>query len=63
MILDILENAHQYFAINKGFEKTFNFLTRPDLKELPVDKYEIDGDSIYAMVSKDYGRKKRRCSN
>ena len=29
MILDALENAHQYFAINKGFEKAFNFLTRP----------------------------------
>jgi YhcH/YjgK/YiaL family protein len=58
MILDVLENAHQYFAINKGFEKAFNFLIRPDLKELPVDKYEIDGDRVYAMVSKDYGRNK-----
>jgi YhcH/YjgK/YiaL family protein len=59
MILDVLENAHQYFAINKGFKKAFNFLTRPDLKELPVDKYEIDGDRVYAMVSKDNGRKKK----
>jgi biofilm protein TabA len=58
MILDVLENAHQYFAINKGFEKAFNFLIRPDLKELPMDKYEIDGDRVYAMVSKDYGRNK-----
>jgi biofilm protein TabA len=58
MILDILENSYQYCAINKGFEKAFNFLIRPDLKQLPVDKYEIDGDRVYAMVSKDYGRKK-----
>jgi YhcH/YjgK/YiaL family protein len=58
MILDVLENANQYFAINKGFEKAFNFLIRPDLKELPVDKYEIDGDRVYAMVSNDYGRNK-----
>jgi biofilm protein TabA len=58
MILDVLENAHQYFAINKGFEKAFNFLTRPDLKELAVEKYEIVDDRVYAMVSKDYGRNK-----
>jgi biofilm protein TabA len=58
MILDVLENAHQYFAINKGFEKAFNFLTRPDLKELPVEKYEIVDDRVYSMVSKDYGRNK-----
>jgi len=58
MIFDILENAHKYFAINQGFEKAFNFLTRTDLKELPLDKYEIDGDRVYAIVSKDYGRKK-----
>ena len=58
MILDLLENAHQYFAINKGFEKAFNFLTRPDLKELPVEKYEIVDDRVYSMVSKDYVRNK-----
>jgi len=60
MILDSLKNTHQYFAIHKRFEKAFSFLSRPDIKELPVDTYEIDGKSVYAMVSKDYGRKKNR---
>jgi biofilm protein TabA len=58
MILDVLENAHRYLALNKGFAKAFEFLLHPDLKELPVGKYEIDGEHVFAMVSKDPGRKK-----
>jgi YhcH/YjgK/YiaL family protein len=58
MILDVLENAHRYLALNKGFVKAIEFLLCPDLKELPVGKYEIDGDRVYATVSKDPGRKK-----
>ena len=58
MILDVLENAQQYLALNKGFAKAFEFLRRSDLKELPVARYEIDGDRIYAIVAKDPGRKK-----
>ncbi len=58
MIIDILENAHRYVALNNGFAKAFAFLLRPDLRELPVEKYEIDGDRVYAMVSKDPGRRK-----
>ena len=58
MILDVLENAPRYLALNQGFAKAITFLLRPDLKELPVAKYEIDGDRVYAMVSKDSGRKK-----
>ena len=57
MILDVLENADRYLALNEGFAKAFEFLTRPDLQELPVGKYEIDGDRIYAMVAKEPGRK------
>lgn len=58
MILDALENAHRYLTLSKGFAKAFEFLTRSDLKELPVDKYEIDGDKIYAIVAIDPGREK-----
>jgi len=58
MILDILENAHRYLVMNKGFAKAFQFLLRPDLKELPVGKYEIDGERLYAMVSIGPGRRK-----
>jgi biofilm protein TabA len=58
MIFDILENAHLYQSLNSGFAKAIEFLQRPDLKELPVETYEIDGKRIYAMVAKDPGRKK-----
>jgi biofilm protein TabA len=58
MILDVLEEAKRYLSLNKGFAKAIEFLSRPDLKELPVGKYEIDGERIYAMVSKEPGRKK-----
>lgn len=58
MILDVLENAHRYRALNKGFTKAIEFLLRPDLKELPLEKYEIDGNRVYAMVSKNPGRRK-----
>jgi biofilm protein TabA len=58
MILDILGNAHRYLALNTGFAAAFEFLGRPDLNGLPVGRYEIDGERVYAMVSKDSGRKK-----
>ncbi len=58
MILDTLENARRYLPLNKGFAKAMEFLLRPDLDELPVDKYDIDGERIYAMVAKDPGRAK-----
>lgn len=59
MVLDVLENAHRYLALNTGFAKAIAFLSRPDLKELPAEKYEIDGDRVYAMVSRDHGRGKK----
>lgn len=59
MILDVLENAPRYLALNQGFAKAIDFLLRPDLAELPVATYEIDGDRVYAMVSKEPGRQKK----
>ena len=58
MILDVLENAHYYLALNERFGKAFDFLLRPDLKELPAGKYEIDGENVYAIVAKEHGRRK-----
>lgn len=57
MILDVLENAHLYSALNKGFQAAFQFLLRSDLKELPVDTYTIDDDRVYAIIAKDPVRK------
>ena len=58
MILDILENAQRYLALHKDFAKAFDFLLRPDLKELPAGKYEVDGKTVYAIVAREAGRRK-----
>jgi biofilm protein TabA len=59
MIIDKFENIHQYVALNKGFLKAVDFLSNLDLMNLQENKYEIDGDRVYAMVSKDAGRNKK----
>ena len=56
MIYDILENSARYVAQYDGFAAAFAFLRRPDLRDLAVDKYPIDGDRVFAMVAKDQGR-------
>nr|MBP7233118.1 YhcH/YjgK/YiaL family protein [Syntrophaceae bacterium] len=58
MILDTLENLSSYFYFTSGFIQAFEFLSRPDLKDLPPGKYEIDGDHIFAIIVNDFGRKK-----
>lgn len=35
---------------NRRFRKAFEFLHRTDLAKLPVGRYAIDGDNVYAMV-------------
>ena len=59
MILDVLENLHCYLSLNKRFAKAFDFLMRPDLKELPEDRYKIDGERVYAIVDKGPGRNRK----
>lgn len=59
MILDVLENSYCYLSLNKRFAKAFDFLMRPDLKELPEDRYKIDGDRVYAIVDKGPGRNRK----
>jgi biofilm protein TabA len=58
MILDTLKNAHRYTVLNNGFAKAFEFLFRPDLKELAAGKHEIDGERIYGIVAQGPGHKK-----
>ena len=57
MILDTIQNANRYLGLNPGFVAAFAFLARPDLAELPVGRYEIDGDKVYALAQRAPGRK------
>ena len=50
MIFDTLQNAKQYFPLGQAYEMAFAFITRADKEDLPIGKYELDGDSVYAMV-------------
>ena len=60
MILDNLENLSSYFLLNSDFKKAFDFLSRPDLKDLLPGKYEIDGEHVFAIIVNDFGPEKRR---
>ncbi|MBU1001406.1 MAG: YhcH/YjgK/YiaL family protein [Proteobacteria bacterium] len=56
MILDVLENLPQYFSLSEGFEKTAKFLASQDLDIIAAGRHEIDGESAFAMVSRNTGR-------
>ena len=56
IITDKLQNAERYYGMHPAFEKAFAFLRRADLAELPADRYEIDGERLFCMISKGPGR-------
>jgi YhcH/YjgK/YiaL family protein len=56
MILDKLTNAQLYESLHPRFTCAFAFLAKPELPQLPVGRYEIDGERIYAMVQRGPGR-------
>lgn len=51
MILDRVENLPLYLSLNPGFEKAWEFLSRDDLTSLAADRYEIDGERVFAIIS------------
>ncbi len=60
MILDILDRAEDYFHYGEKFEKAFEFLCHPNLSQLPEGKYPIDGEEVFAIVSKEKGRREEK---
>jgi biofilm protein TabA len=58
MIIDVLENLHRYVGLNKRFEKAVAFLLLLNLKQLPIGRYDIDGEWVYAIVDKEQGHRK-----
>lgn len=56
MIIDSLTNATQYFSLNPGFERAFQFLNNPQLAELELGRHDIAGDHIFAIVAREPGR-------
>ena len=46
-----IDDAAATAALGEKYEKAFAFLRRADLKTLPVGRYELDGEDVYAIVS------------
>ncbi len=59
MILDTLANSGRYLGVHDGFRKAFEFLSRADLRGLPTGRTEIEGERLFALVSKGPGRSRR----
>lgn len=50
MIFDRLEHAALYCGTYRGFSEAFAFLERAVKEDLPVGRYELDGNALFAMV-------------
>lgn len=59
MILDTIGNAGRYAGIHDGFRKAFEFLSQADPGSLSTGRVEIEGDRLFAIVSKGRGRGRR----
>ena len=51
MIIDSVDNAYKYYAVNPLFEKAFAYIGSADLAGVEPGKYDIDGDRIRAIFS------------
>ena len=50
MVFDNIKNANLYFTLNPKFETAFNFIKKAVKEDLPIGKYEVEGEEIYAVV-------------
>ena len=50
MIIDALANMEFYKGLNEQLYKGLTFLKDKDLASLPVGRYDIDGDEVFALV-------------
>ena len=51
MICDQLRNSAVYEAMSPAFQKAFQYLKTVTMDNLPGNRYEIDGDHIFAFSS------------
>ena len=50
MIIDQITNSHLYYTLHPRIKSAFDYLNQTDLSTLPVGRYEIDGQKLYAML-------------
>ncbi len=56
MILDSLENAHQYHSLHPLFEKAFDFIRRTDFTQLKEGKIETNDPRLYFSIARLRGK-------
>lgn len=50
MIIDVLENAKNYYGLGERIERALKFLEESDLETLECGIYYIDDENVYASV-------------
>ena len=58
MIIDRIENAALYFSIHPKFKLAFEHAIRMNAEGTPAGRYELDGESMYALVQ-EYNTKQK----
>jgi YhcH/YjgK/YiaL family protein len=55
MIIDTIDNASKYIAVQPLFPKAFEYIQQMDLETIEMGRYEIDGDKLKAIFSNKKG--------
>lgn len=45
-----ISESDKFYALHPLFPKAFEFLKRPDLCDLPLGRYDIDGDKCFVLI-------------
>lgn len=56
MIVDTLQNAPKYFSVHRLFANAFAYINKTDLNNVEPGNYEIDGNSLKAIISNKKGK-------
>jgi YhcH/YjgK/YiaL family protein len=51
MIADLLSNASRYLTVLKNLDRAFQYLKEIDLSTVADGRYEIEGKSVFAILS------------
>jgi YhcH/YjgK/YiaL family protein len=55
MIVDTIKNASKYYSVHPLFARAFEYIHRTDLINTEDGKYEIEGDTLKAIISNKNG--------
>ncbi len=50
MIIDRINKASLYYSIHPKFKQAFEYIQQIDADSIPAGRYEIDGESLYALI-------------